>query len=584
MNYSSLSDFEPIPNIAAMNPENRAAFEPLSFWDLYEGDQAIIPGAAAAISASIEPAASNPLPTLVTIVPEVGVLKPRKMDRYAKLLFDLQKDGLDEPSNGLHSTLELTSVYGDKHARNYQIGGIKFGLGYDNDQLVSKPDRSVRVCIADQMRLGKTPQSLLIIKNLMRSNSIKKPLIIVKSANLWQWIDEHKTWVTSIPNGIWPILGSKAFIPSGFTSYIISMDTIRTMENTLINEKFDCIIADEAHSFKNLDSSRSIALSRIIRESNISNIIFLTGTPILNRADEYKFILKEIAPEFYVNEATFTRNWLDLNSKSSSGKYNRIKPYRLQEFKEAISGFIIRREKEDVYTDLPEFNTMYTIVKVEAENLKKLYNLELDKIAERQAKGENITSTDPSLMTLRRICGMAKIDPALDYIKEFIEESEDEKIAIGIHHKDVRETLKLKIPKGYGVVTLSGEDSAQRKYDIQEDIMKHHENRVMIINSLAGGVGMDFHYINNFLVLERQWNGAMEKQFEFRFYNPDKSIKTHSTFGEYFIAKGTVDEFWHSMVMNKKKVVGEASENNWSIEADSKAMKMLIEETLENRL
>lgn len=553
----------------------------LSFWDYAAVDEM-----AALRQAHSRVVPFGDLPNKYPTSSVEAAPKTAYQDHYIQYLCNRDKGTqLDEPSSHLYNSLQLESVFKDKRARNYQETGIKFALGYDNDQLVSRPrpNREVRVCIADQMRLGKTPQALLTVANLLKSGQARKVLIVVKSANLYQWIEEHKTWLTPLPTGIWPILGGKAFIPAGFTSYIISMDTLRSCEQRLIDEKFDTVIADEAHSFKNLDASRTISFNKIISETPVQNILFLTGTPVKNRADEYYTILHNCAPRLFPSEHSYKINWLEQDDK---GKYTRIKSWRLKEFREVIAPFILRREKEDVYDDLPSFNTMYTVVKIEEKRLQDLYNKELDKmnlkIAESGGKINYLAMQD-SLMTLRRICGMAKVQYTVDYVKEFIEESEDEKIAIGIHHKDVRDSLRLAINKSFGVITLSGEDSAARKFQIMDDLMKRHENRVLIINSLAGGVGMDFHYINNFLVTERQWNYADEQQFAFRFYNPDSSIKKHSTFGEYLIAKGTADEFWHNMVESKKHIFNETLDS-YELQSDSQGFKHLIEETMDNRL
>jgi hypothetical protein len=108
--------------------------------------------------------------------------------------------------------------------------------------------------------------------------------------------------------------------------------------------------------------------------------------------------------------------------------------------------------------------------------------------------------------------------------------------------------------------------------------------KILIINMLAGGVGMDFHYVNNVLILERQWSAADEEQFEFRFYNPDKSIKNVSTNVEYAIAKDTVDEFFHDLVEEKRVIFGETLGTNWNLQSDQESFRSLLEKTVRGRL
>jgi hypothetical protein len=95
---------------------------------------------------------------------------------------------------------------------------------------------------------------------------------------------------------------------------------------------------------------------------------------------------------------------------------------------------------------------------------------------------------------------------------------------------------------------------------------------------------MDFHYIDNVLVVERQWSPADDEQFEFRFYNPDKSIKNRATNIEYVLAKGTLDEWWHEMLRAKYTIYGETIGTNWSPSDDPDTFKNLIQQTISGRL
>ena len=132
-------------------------------------------------------------------------------------------------------------------------------------------------------------------------------------------------------------------------------------------------------------------------------------------------------------------------------------------------------------------------------------------------------------------------------------------------------------------IQLPGEDNAWAKDHIMTGF-ESSKQRILIINMLAGGIGMDFHYCNNVLILERQWSSADEEQFEFRFYNPDRSIKNESTNVEYIIAKGTIDEWWYDMVEVKRRIFGETIGTHWSITQDNGSFKDLMEKTLGSRL
>jgi hypothetical protein len=276
----------------------------------------------------------------------------------------------------------------------------------------------------------------------------------------------------------------------------------------------------------------------------------------------------------------YRKRWLTQDDK---GKWSRVNPYKIEEFKEFISPVFLRREKEDVYTDLPALNRMYTVITIEDESLKKAYNKILDKMDQDLSDGHtSYWEQQDNLMMLRQICGLAKVDWLADYLEVSMDEDPTKKFAIGIHHHSVRDLLQLKLKK-YGVKSLSGSDSAESKDHIMTTFEKSWE-RVLVINMLAGGVGMDFHYLNDILILERQWSSADEEQFEFRFYNPDKSIKSCSTDVEYVLAKGTVDEYFHDMIENKRQICGETVGTHWDLTNDPAMFKELIERTVGSRL
>ncbi len=216
--------------------------------------------------------------------------------------------------------------------------------------------------------------------------------------------------------------------------------------------------------------------------------------------------------------------------------------------------------------------------------MRDAYNAVLDRLEREMVENPSFSyfSSIGELMLLRQICGMAKVQWTADYAEAMLLDSERAKLAIGIHHHAVRDALAFQLAH-LGVLKLSGEDSASRKDYVMRTFETSPE-QVLVINSLAGGVGMDFHYCDNVLVLERQWSSADEEQFEFRFYNPDKSIKNRSTNVEYVIAKGTIDEWFYDLVEGKRKIFGETLGTNWSLQEDSTSFKELLEKTIANRL
>jgi hypothetical protein len=92
------------------------------------------------------------------------------------------------------------------------------------------------------------------------------------------------------------------------------------------------VIVDEAHRAKNRVSKRSKAIRRIARENHT---LLLTGTPLRNNEHEAAVLL----------------SYLDAEAEHALDKKN---GYTIQDVKDYLSYFMIRRTKEEVLPQLPE--------------------------------------------------------------------------------------------------------------------------------------------------------------------------------------------------------------------------------------
>lgn len=314
-------------------------------------------------------------------------------------------------------------------------------------------------------------------------------------------------------------------------------------------------------------------------------LILLSGTPIKNRADEYFIPLNLLRPDIFTNLTTFRRNWLDYDNEAK--KWNRIAPWKLEAFKELTKAFIIRREKNEVLS-LPPFRRAFEKVPLEDENFKKAYEAAIatlqKRVDELEAEGKEMGffEVQENLMTLRRIIGLAKVPFALEYVEEFLDSVEDEKIIVGIHHQGVRDNLYFGLKqRNIKCLKLSGEDSAEQKNRIVQQFNSDPECRALICNMLAGGVGLNLQVANNMLTLERQWNAADEEQFEGRI---DRFGQTKPVLNTYMIAEGIpTEDYFTAMVEEKRKICGE-SLDGWTFTSDSAAVRDLVYKSLHTKL
>lgn len=594
------------------------------------------------------------------------------------------KDHIDT-LNG--NKLNLHSIIHDYKARPYQEEGVEFLLGTGKYESYSDI-RGTSGILADQMRLGKTPQSLLAAKNLVETARLKGEdfpvLILARAANIRQWKREINEWCDVKPDAVWIIQGTKNWIPQGFKYYICSMDTFSrrgtckpckhqfhdeeckkctkeqkscricipngdAMSDVLLEFGFKLVIADEAHSFKNSNSQRSIALTAFLKEierselsqvwnfqcpmckhsweetvtikvdtlnaekrtsktshcekcfalvqqsaaqhtkvSRNCSIMLLSGTPIKNKAGEFFVPLNLIAPDIFPTMSHFQQNWL---IAGDDGKYKRIHPQKWNAFQETIKPFFLRREKEDIYLDLPKLNRIFTPITIEDERLKKAYNSIVDELEQEVTSTGSFKYFDSigKLQKLRQVCGLAKVQFVTDYALDFVGDSDRQKLAIGYHHYLVRDQLQRSL-SALGTVKLDGQDGPQTKDRIAHRYFQTAPEQILLLGMLAAKEGLELPYIDTALVMEREWSSADEEQFEYRFYNPDpdylkaRGLENKITTIEYVVANGTVDEFFFDMVEEKRQIFGETLSKNWDATSDKASWKQLVERTVAGRL
>lgn len=477
--------------------------------------------------------------------------------------------------------LSLTKGY---EAYEYQKIGVEFGKRSNYNWLC-----------ADEMGLGKTVQALLAYRAVAKT--IGRALFVVPAGTFYQWVAQFKEWCSADGLALQPIVSSANPILPIFDAYIVSMDLLPDLIDKILPLKIQIVIADEVQSFKNPRSARSQALVKLIQTGLIPHKIFLSGTPIKNRAGEYFTVLNLLAPGHFPSWKNFCTRWLEPErSKSGAIIYKRLRKYSVDAFRELTSKWIIRRETAEVAPDLPSIRFNYQEVEITDQLIKKSYNAQLDLFANwLNAPGakSNIGLLG-WLAKLRHETEFAKIPAVAELAKDFLDSTEESnaKLAIGIHHKDVRDSLHFSL-EPYGALKLSGENSPQEKQTIKERFWRP-ENRVLVINEQSGGVGTDgLQVCNNVFIVARQWSPADEEQFIKRF-NRDRSnlvkdgIMTAEqaslpTYVTVLMAHNTIDVFFHEQNEDKKRILKDAY-GNWDLASDTDSLMELSMKVVEHRL
>lgn len=443
-------------------------------------------------------------------------------------------------------------------------------------------DTGFRCLIADEMGLGKTVQML----GSLRLHPEMLPVLKVVKSGLKRQLElETYNWNGGDPM-IQTIESSKEKV-FPFNWNIISYDTLARMDSDEAAKKFahiKTIVLDECQYIKNEDAKRTNAVRMLIRKVEIQHVIAMSGTPIKNKADEFFPVLNMIAPTKFPSKAMMMRRYFDYYM-DNMGNYHIInaKP----EFYDALDGIMIRRTRAEVAPELPTIRRMFFNSEIENKQLQREYSdvqKEFDKFMDKNDGGisaAEYTNLLGFFARMRRITGMAKIGPTVEFVTDFLLSTE-RKIVIFGHHKETLDALKEVLDTwcesgGWAPCQqLKSELDADQRQQVVETFKNDPRTRVMIASTLASGEGLNLQFCSDAVMLERQWNPANEEQAETRFtrFREDGKYEEHVNV-TYMISVGTIDEWLSELVEKKRALIGnvvDREENDWE---ESSLMKEL---------
>jgi SNF2 family DNA or RNA helicase len=220
-----------------------------------------------------------------------------------------------------------------------------------------------RCILADDMGLGKTIMS--VVSSI--ASKAEKILIVCPANAKINWFREVNAFIDKDDISI---ISGKKWVPKKYT--IINYDILKNfhtivdgrktygedeINRQLMDEGFDLVILDEAHSVKNPKANRTKIINEISKD--IKRRWLLTGTPIANRPMDFFNLLKLCDSPLTSSWQYYAFRFCDgkkFKKKLKSGKYRDIwltdGASNLEELHERTKSLVLRRMKSD-HLDLP---------------------------------------------------------------------------------------------------------------------------------------------------------------------------------------------------------------------------------------
>ena len=417
-----------------------------------------------------------------------------------------------------------------------------------------------RILIADEMGLGKSLQALACV--ILGGHC--RTLIVCPAIVKHNWANEIEKWV-----GMNDALNPSCFIIKGRTGdikqtrfNIINYDILSHRKEQLIEQGYDCIIFDEVHALKNQKAARTKAGLEIAK--GVDGIVALSGTPILNRPNEFFTPLNMMLPAQFGNYWTFAQRYCNPRRTDFGWDFSGASNIEhsvdgTPPLNTLLRDFMLRRSMDDprISKDMPDL--VQTIIEIDlTEQAQKAYKIEYNSwMEEWQKQHVNYGSTDAgfalNMMTqLRHMAGKLKVDAAVKWATTYFEQN-GKPLVIFAHHNDVVSNLLAKLNKeerrAFCIVGNTRNDFRQQY------IEEFQEGKIdfLICSTMAMKEGVNLDRANTALFVEREWVPAWEQQAAARVRRmTQESATCHQVI---LSAKDTIDTMFDEVVASKAEIV-----------------------------
>ncbi len=392
--------------------------------------------------------------------------------------------------------------------RPYQLFGYRW--------LSLMISRNVNPCLADDMGLGKTLQTLGLLLARKETGRLGPTVIISPVVTLANWEAEFTRFAPGLRllKHAGPGRAGSLLEMGHADVILLSYQTLRNDLPLFLEIHWDMVILDEAHYIKNIQSQIFKTVKCLKSEHRIS----ITGTPIENNVMELFAQMDFLNPGLLGSARHFHGEFFKGIQKNGDENL-------LEELKELVKPFILRRTKEEVLEELPGKEILIRHVEMDAAQ-RDVYDLcrrqvlqELENEDDQRRKGSLVFR---SLLKLRQLAIHPPLaDPANRGIPSAKMEAlellmgdilaEDHKVLVFSQFTGSLKAIGgLCDRRGWKKVVLTGE-TRDRHREV-ESFQNDPRIRVFLLSLKAGGVGINLTAADYVVIFDPWWNPAAERQ------------------------------------------------------------------------
>lgn len=432
------------------------------------------------------------------------------------------------------------SVPNGKELRAWQPDCVRWALSRNRSYLALDPG------------LGKTPISVVIMNTLeKRATAEKRPapvFLYICPPFLCRTVEyEFEEWRTfdgpamiQINERLMKCIQGLNILPDS----ILALPSVRQHVLEYMADKRrkgheTVLFADEAHRFSNWEALRTQGIlgsdPEVIAAKNKRNknmqyvepgfhdvcdrVVWLSGTPMQIRPMELYPVLKRSAPEtldfgnrFHFGDRFCQKRWNNFGMTYTAGTVEQIK-----ELSKRIKEKFMLRLKKDLLDLPPKLEELLIIgrdmpTRIKAMEDAILERFEIEDLMKQAVAGKiGLGEGDLHLASYRRLLGFEKVSATAELVDYILETTEGKLIVFGIH-PDVLERLANYLFHHSPLLVTGKHTTKGERFDLVNEFQNAESTRLLIANSRSAGVGFTLTRADRVLIMEPDWNAAVNNQ------------------------------------------------------------------------
>ena len=410
-----------------------------------------------------------------------------------------------------------------------------------------------------------TIQGLAIAIERKNRGEIKNCLIVCPASLKYNWLDEiHKFTKEKAL-----VIGHKAknkeerekqWIADGYFFKIVNYELVardlyvepKKTDNRIscanvVLKSFDMCIWDECQYLKHHSSARTQACRAIQAKYRIG----LSGTPIDGKLEEIHSIFQILKPGLFVNKTQFMARYAEYDYFGSVKGYHRV-----NEVRDKIAPYYLRRLKEVVFKDLPPKIFKDLHVELSDKNMKdykRIANGKSDITAE--AAAAELVIRARQFLDFPEIIGMHNSSDKYKVFKELMDslvmDNNEKTIVFTQYTNTIKYLIQNLKSDGYKhILVIDGSVPSEERQEICKKFNGEDKPYILIMSD-AGCTGLNLQEAKNVVHYTDNFSPAVMQQRNDRAH---RATTKHTVVIYRFICDGTIDEHVRGILGQKMAI------------------------------